>query len=451
MAGTSVQNPTDIAPITDVTDNLPDDGGLDDLALIKAVTDVLPDSGALSTINAATVAIQAVTDVQANHLPLFGGTVYHVDAAQADNTGDGTTPATAKKTITAGIGVASAGDAVNVKAGTYAESVVMNLVGLELWCEIGVFIAPASGVALTVSATSCRVRGILWVTAFAGQIGVNITANFANVAAVRVLAGAVGFSVVADGSFLQDCRAGLQTVTGFDITGSKGIYDECSTSGTGGATRGYYINGGADIGVLHDCTSVDHGTAGYEIATGSANWAVKECASGAGDGRWVDADHASTWPGFEYDSEVASVMDLGGGTTYNLFQVTGSVRLTDIYGNVEEQIENVSSTLHLEAYSTGGTADITDSPGTNIQAAVVGSLLIRNEDSTSAITLVSAATPAIVESTGWKDPKVPVDVVADADQTTYVRAVLSDALSAGEIHWHAHWEPLSDNGFVNGV
>ncbi|GAG81512.1 unnamed protein product, partial [marine sediment metagenome] len=93
--------------------------------------------------------------------------------------------------------------------------------------------------------------------------------------------------------------------------------------------------------------------------------------------------------------------------------------------------------------------DITLGPGTNIQAAVNGSTLIRNEDSTAAIALASAATPAIVESTTWRDPKVPIDIIADADQPTFIRLVISAALGSGEIHWHCQYEALSDGGFVS--
>ncbi|GAH78807.1 unnamed protein product, partial [marine sediment metagenome] len=42
-------------------------------------------------------------------------------------------------------------------------------------------------------------------------------------------------------------------------------------------------------------------------------------------------------------------------------------------------------------------------------------------------------------------------LIADADQTTYIRLVISAALASGEIHWHCKYEPLSDGGFVSPV
>ena len=58
--------------------------------------------------------------------PVSAATPIYVDAAQLDDTGDGQTPATAKKTIQAGIGVVDAGGTINVAAGTYQEQVVIN-------------------------------------------------------------------------------------------------------------------------------------------------------------------------------------------------------------------------------------------------------------------------------------------------------------------------------------
>jgi len=232
-----------------------------------------------------------------SHLPLFTGAIYYVDAAQADDTGDGGTPHTAKKTISAAIAIASSGDAVTVKNGTYAENVTLAAVGLELWCEIGTFIAPAAGVALTVSANSCRVRGPLWVTAFAGQVGITISSNYCNFHETMVMGGTTGFNITGLGNFFFDCRAGQQTAVGFSIAGTQTVLQRCSTVGIG-ASIGYYINNGADIGILVDCTSTGHETSGYQIDAGSQDWTIKDCSSGGGDGDSIDNGVINMWANF---------------------------------------------------------------------------------------------------------------------------------------------------------
>ncbi|MDD5677793.1 MAG: right-handed parallel beta-helix repeat-containing protein, partial [Kiritimatiellae bacterium] len=52
-------------------------------------------------------------------------TPVYVDAAMADDSGDGLTPATAKKYIQSGIDIVDSGGTVNVAAGTYTENIVL--------------------------------------------------------------------------------------------------------------------------------------------------------------------------------------------------------------------------------------------------------------------------------------------------------------------------------------
>lgn len=394
-----------------------------------------------------------------SHLPLFTGDVYYVDAAQSDDSGDGTSPGTAKKTIGAGIGLLSAGDALTVKAGTYTEvGLDLNVNACELWLEHGTIIAPASGTALTISGNYCMVQspnGSAFLTVPAGETGLLVSGANCYIHDVRSScssSGNIGFDITGNGSVLTNCRCAGPLTAAFKVQGDKVKLEKCGTGGeVGDSSIGYWVTNSCDKPWLLNCSSRGHETAGYQVDAGCTNGIIKDCASGGGDGRWSDADHAFVWSGFTYDSEKTYDQTMNGGTTYNLFQVTGAVRIFDLYGVVETQIENTASSLHVEAYSTGGSADLTQAPGTNIQAAVAGSLLIKNEDATNDIALVSAATPAVEESSNWRSPQVPAVIVADADQTTYIRVVLSVALSTGVIHWHLHWEPLSDNGFVEAV
>lgn len=230
------------------------------------------------------------------HTPSFGGMLWFVSKTGHDSN-PGQTPTQPFLTIGAAITAASAGDAITIKAGTYAENVVMSLDSLELWCEIGTVIAPNAGVALTVSGDNCRVRGELWITAFAGSDGVDATGNYVNLFEVIVIGGANGFDVSGAGSTLRNCRAGQQTVAGFAITGSQGMYYGCNTVGVG-ATYGFRISGNASTGVVVDCTSTGHTTAGFSIASGSEDWTIKDGSSGAGDGDRVDSGTHNLWPGF---------------------------------------------------------------------------------------------------------------------------------------------------------
>ena len=56
--------------------------------------------------------------------------------------------------------------------------------------------------------------------------------------------------------------------------------------------------------------------------------------------------------------------------------------------------------------------------------------------------------PSVAENVNWRDPVTAVDIVKDVGADTYVRLVLSLALASGVIDWHCHWEPLSDDGFL---
>ena len=64
--------------------------------------------------------------------PVAAAAPIYVNASRPDDTGAGTSWATAKKTITAGISVVDVGGTVYVAAGTYAEKVVVNKANLIL-------------------------------------------------------------------------------------------------------------------------------------------------------------------------------------------------------------------------------------------------------------------------------------------------------------------------------
>jgi len=392
------------------------------------------------------------------NVPQSMGTLYYVSNVDGSDTNDGLSPDNAKATIGGAITACIAGDIIIIEAGTYPEDVDVNKNAVELWFEIGAIIVAQAGAGLTVSGSYCKIiseYGTLRVNPIANGTGVLITGDWNYLWNIRIPCASsadLGYDVDATsaGSILTNCRTSDPLIAAFKLQGDRTTLRNCITGGTPADTSiGFWILATVDKIRLMNCASQGHSSGGYVVVAGAVNGEAVNCVSGGGDGPRLDPSHAFVWSNYTYDNEVAKEITFAGiPTTYNLFEVTGTVRVSDIYGVVETPIENVVSNLHLEVFSAGGVVDITLGPGTNIQAAVNGSTLIRNEDSTAAIALASAATPAIIESTTWKDPKVPIDVIADYDQTTYIRLVISAALASGEIHWHCKYEALSDGAFV---
>lgn len=389
------------------------------------------------------------------YIAKFGGNIWYINKGTGSDTNSGKRPDVAFETIGAGITAMGDGDALNIKAGTYVEaSLDLDNAAAEMWCEIGTLIdTPGGATALIVSGANCKVSGNLKITPDDGEKGILISGAECWVSDVKVLQGSHNFSITGAGVILDRCAAGFPAdgTSGYNITGAQARLRGCSTVGDT-TTYGYKINGGADTGVLDGCTSAGHQTSGYYIDTGSINWTLLNCSSGGGDGRWVDVDHANVWSGFTYDSELAKVITFSGAPTeYNIFKLTGAVRISEIFGTVETVIPDTASTAYLQLYSAGGTVNIT-ALGTQLQNVNAGSILVRNGPSTDVLDLAEPdATPAVAENTNWKDPKTAIDIVEDDSNATYVRVVLSAALASGAIDWHCHWEPLSDNGILAPV
>jgi len=409
---------------------------------------------------------ESVAEVNLN-VPQFVGNIYYVDATQADDTGVGTSPGTAKKTIQAAIDAGTAGDAVAIKAGTYAENVDLDETGMELWFEIGAILAPSSGTPLTVSANYCKVQcpgGSLRINPGANETGVEITGNWCYIHDVRVPCGSsadIGFDVTGDGCVLTNCRCAAPLVAAFKIQGDKIKMDDCCTGGeSGDSSIGFWITNSCDKSRLKNCGSQGHETAGYQVDTGCTNGVVENCYSGGGDGKWTDADDAFVWSHFSYDnilyatSTFTATGGVGGtGTNYNLFKVTGTVRVFHIVGHVITVLPNTSSVPNLELYSTNASVDITDvASGPDIDSAAVGAILKRLNPATEPLIFANPDnTPAIVESSDYRDPHVPVVLCKDDAADTYIQLQLSAALASGAIHWHIEWEPVTDDGFLEPV
>ena len=196
------------------------------------------------------------TVVLTTHSKLFTGDVFYVDAAASDDTGAGTSPRTAKKTIGAAIGIASAGDRITVKAGTYVEDVVMNLASLELHCEIGT-VLDGTGTCLTVSGGDCMVIGPVKITPAADQVGVHVLTNDGNEfhdVRVKGSASTAGWDFDIGGSILRNCSGSGIKATGkcFDIGGDGTKLYGCYAAGTT-TSYGFYADGTIVRGLLDGC------------------------------------------------------------------------------------------------------------------------------------------------------------------------------------------------------
>ena len=228
-----------------------------------------------------------------DHTPSFTGDVFYVTPTGNDgNSGHG--PEQPFLTIGAAIAAATVGDAITVKNGVYTEDVDMNLVGLEIWGEIGATLVGT----LTVSANSCRIRGMI--VAPAAAVGIALTGDYCKISDTHIV-GTPTTAVDIDGSYniLSNCNTVGYTVTGFDIATTRVHLYRCLAHGEDTATRGFYLsNAAADVCYLENCSSSGNTTAGFEVVAGVEDVVLAYCTSGGTDGDRVDAGFHNFWPGF---------------------------------------------------------------------------------------------------------------------------------------------------------
>jgi hypothetical protein len=395
-------------------------------------------------------------------IPKFGGDIWYCDVGAAAS-GDGRSPYTPFQTIAEAIAAASAGDKIKVKAGTYDEAGLdLNLAGLQLELEAGVILQDsADGTVLTISAFGCKVTGIgnVRLDPTGGATGVLASGNFASITNLRINAnsvGALGFDLTGDGAEVIDCRCADPTVAAFKIQGDKIKLDRCCTGGNA-TTIGYWITNSCDKYRLITCGSQGHGAAGFQVDTGCTNGVIWEFSSGGGDGKWTDADNETVISNLAYEQEVFSAVTFtatggvgGVGTNYNLFKVTGAVRVFNLWGHVETATPATNSTVNLELYSTNASIDITDAAGApDLVSRCAGTVLARESVATDPLEIGEPDnTPAVIENTSFNDPRVPVILCEDDAADTYIQLVLSAALASGAMHWHCQWQPVTEDGFL---
>ena len=387
------------------------------------------------------------------------GPVWFVDAS-VPASGGGLSPSSAFKTIAEAISAASGGDVITIGAGTYSEDVEVptGKNGLELQFELGAVVRAQVGAAITVNSSYCRIVGNVHVIPVAAGTGVAVAGNWGYLDGLRVAAGssgATGFDITGSGCVLFDCRCSEPTEVAFKIEGDKCKLDECCTGGNA-ATIGFWVTNSVTFIRLRECGSAGHQSAGFRIDAGVVNVVMRDCSSGGGDGAIVNNGTDVTLPGYKFDDWVYKgiTLDASAATkAYNLFKVTGIVQIDLIFGHVETVLSNNHTDCHIDLWDGAADVDLSDPTGLTLNSAPVGSLIIRNGDSTELLDYGSAAAAFITENVGFKEARSPVVVGQKAGADTYVRFkhTTTNVPSSGGIHWHAQWQPISDDGFLEAA
>lgn len=388
-----------------------------------------------------------------NHVQLHNGNIYYV-AVDGNDSNDGKSPSSQLLTIGAAIAKLDTGDIVIIKSGIYTETGLdLNVPSCILLFERGSIIDPANGTALTISAKSCQVTGIYKITPAAGQIGMLVSGDECRIENAFIVEGGTGISITGIGAVLNECAIGLQTSVSYDITASRVRLTDCSTVGSG-ATYGYKINGGSDTGVLRECTSTSHTTSGFYIDTGSQDWTMLNCSSGAGDGARIDIDNANVWSNYSYADEVFKEIDMTDATqAFGLFEITGTIEIEFLFGHVEEATNPELGNCLFRVYGSDGATTTNLTTATDCENLPIGSFIGKIEKTSSALNVSSSASPFVIEATNYKSPRINTIIGSDNTGTTSIQFYSDDAAGNkdGIIHFHCKWKPVSDDGYLKAL
>jgi len=397
---------------------------------------------------------------QIQHVPQYGGKIWYIDGVIGDDNNSGISPEDAFKTIGHGIANLTTGETLNINAAFYTEvGLDLNVPPTHIKCALGTVFAAPTGTSMTISADYCSFNGEIYILSTFANVGLDISGSGAVVKNVTIIGAgsSVGCSVSGIGCNLTNIKVvGIAAGgKGFDLSGDNTAVKECGSSGCTNCI-GFYMSG--TTGLLKNCFSIGNGGSSYYFDATAVGWTVNGSTSGVGDGRWVDITEANFFDGFSYDNRIEKVLDItqaGAGTyTYNLFKVTGIVKIIHVEGVVEETLVGSNSNCYMDIYSVNGSDVISKAVGLSIGAALKGSLVARLDASDKVLSFHDATSGYLIDQIDAANEgmRVGEDRTAEAHVDTFLRFIHTTAgVSSGEIDWYIQFTPVSEDGWLSAV
>jgi hypothetical protein len=238
---------------------------------------------------------------------LVSGEIWYVSPAGHD-ANSGISPDDPLLTISRAETLAAAGDMIVTAAGTYAEAVDLSKDSLQFMPEIGTIIAPVAGVPLTLSGEFIRVLlpgGALLLEPPALSTGLLVTGDNCYIGDFIVDCATIaniGVDMQGRAGMITNARCVDPVATAYRLAGDVTHIRDSTTGGTAGGTSiGFLVTAAADKVRLINCGSDGHIGAGFQIDAGVTSVVVKNCVSGALDGRFIDLGTNTFLDLIEYD------------------------------------------------------------------------------------------------------------------------------------------------------
>lgn len=141
---------------------------------------------------------------------------------------------------------------------------------------------------------------------------------------------------------------------------------------------------------------------------------------------------------------------LDGSSTYNLFQITGSVLINYIWGHVTEAMPAATTAASLQLFPTGGAAiQLTSLAGSDISSLPIGSVLMKGGLAANAISVGDNTLGYLLEEAGFIFARFAIGQKTATN--TYIRLNVTEGNTDGTIHWHCNWLELSDGATLVAV
>ncbi len=138
-----------------------------------------------------------------------------------------------------------------------------------------------------------------------------------------------------------------------------------------------------------------------------------------------------------------------------LWRLTGTIRITKIYGVVTTTIGANHTAAHFRMTDGTNTPAITLATGVAVSAAGVGSVLLRNSDVGGALALNNSSQARVTSSAGATGQPFFTESVLTQKLSTNTdieyRYTTTDAPTSGVIKFFIEWEPLSDDGNLTAL